>query len=113
MPIYIYIFFFSITRKGLDTLGISRNTKRHDIFCFCRGGVFRGRGVALPPLNPGGDNDSDTGNVADNDSLASFLELSDHIPTRDTGLGVPLDTQDRQPRQAKSSQSNLYFASLF
>ena len=56
--------------------------------------LFR-RGVALPPP----ETDSDAGNIADNDSLASFLsgqllpdpelDLADHIPTRDTGLAAP------------------------
>ena len=61
--------------------------------------MFR-RGVTLPPMVGGHETDSDAGNVADNDSLASYLsghlpdndlDLTDHIPTRDAGLMAPRD----------------------
>ena len=68
--------------------------------------MFR-RGVALPPgMGLGHETDSELGNVADNDSLASFLssvhgmshdmDMSSHdmIPTRDTGLLAPRDNRD-------------------
>jgi len=81
--------------------------------------MFR-RGVTLPPMVGGHETDSDAGNAADNDSLASFLsghlpdndlDLTDHIPTRDTGLMAPRDrdntfntTREREIRDRENRE---------
>jgi len=73
--------------------------------------MFR-RGVTLPPMVGGHETDSDAGNIADNDSLASYLsghlpdndlDLTDHIPTRDTGLMTPRDNRDNREREMRES----------
>merc|ERR1719318_722825 len=79
--------------------------------------MFR-RGVTLPPMVGGHETDSDAGNVADNDSLASYLsghlpdndlDLTDHILTRDTGLMAPRDnafntTRERENRDRENRE---------
>jgi len=81
--------------------------------------MFR-RGVTLPPMVGGHETDSDAGNIADNDSLASYLsghlpdndlDLTDHIPTRDTGLMTPRDNRDNREREMRESmefETNSY-----
>jgi hypothetical protein len=88
--------------------------------------MFR-RGVTLPPMVGGHETDSDAGNVTDNDSLASYpsghetvndFDLTDRIPTRDTGLMVPGDrnnafntTRERENREIRETiefETNSY-----
>ena len=88
--------------------------------------MFR-RGVTQPPMVGGHETDSDAGNVADNDSLASYLsghlpdndlDLTDHIPTRDTGLMAPRDRsnafnttrewENREIRETMEFETNSY-----
>ena len=79
--------------------------------------IFR-RGVTLPPmLSTGHETDSDAGNIADNDSLASFLssvqmtntelDLTDHIPTRDTGL-VSRDNREQEFDTVSYQSANTF-----
>ena len=84
--------------------------------------MFR-RGMALPGL--GHDTDSEPGNIADNDSLASFLssvhgglashdlDMTSHdlIPTRDTGPGL-LVTGARDNRDDYDTASYLSSTTL-
>ena len=82
--------------------------------------MFR-RGMALPGL--GHDTDSEPGNIADNDSLASFLssvhgggglashdmDMTSHdlIPTRDTGPGLMRDNRDDYDTASYMSSTTL------
>ena len=79
--------------------------------------MFR-RGVTLPPMiSTGHETDSDAGNIADNDSLASFLssvhmannelDMTDHIPTRDTGL-VPRDNREQEFDTVSYQSANTF-----
>ena len=79
--------------------------------------MFR-RGVTLPPMmSTGHETDSDAGNIADNDSLASFLssvhlantelDLTDHIPTRDTGL-VSRDNREQEFDTVSYQSANTF-----
>jgi len=86
--------------------------------------MFR-RGVTLPPMVGGHETDSDAGNIADNDSLASYLsghlpdndlDLTDHIPTRDTGLMAPRENtfnssrdRDNRDRENREIRDNMEF----